>query len=98
METRLALSFHKLTHEYAGVQYGAVVRHDMPENVYRFVALRDMTHQRWVDLQNIESEYMRRVVSLCRFTIHSKWAARRRLKRYIGIWNELHNTEAGREG
>lgn len=98
METRPALSMHQLTFEYASVRYGAVVQHDTSENVYWFVSLRDITHHRSVNLLNIESDYMRRIGSLRRFTIHSKRAARRRLKRYIEIWNELHTSEAGRDG
>lgn len=90
-------SFHTLTIEHAGVRYVAIVRRDMPDKVYRFNALRDVTHERRLPLHEIESEYMRRAMSMQRFAIRSKWAARRRLKCYAKLWLEMesHASHAG---
>lgn len=84
----LSLHFHTLCHTSRGVRYCAQVQHDPSENLYRFAALYDSAHQRYLPIHQIESEYFRRIGSLSRFAIHSKWAARRRLKQYLNSWRE----------
>ena len=92
-----SLHFHTLCHTSGGVRYCAQVQHDPSENLYRFAALYDSAHQRYLPIHQIESEYFRRIGSLSRFAIHSKWAARRRLKQYLKLWED-YPVERGMAG
>ncbi len=91
-------SMHTLCCEYVGERYCAQVQHEMPENVYRFVAIWDVARQQYLPLHEIEGEYVRRIGSLSRFLILSKWAARRRFNQYLDIWAERQGKRLDRGG
>lgn len=74
-----------LTHE--GVRFGGLVERSAP-TTYRFVHLYDHTHRRFLPLTTIEGDYVRQRGTYIGTAIHSKWAARRRLKQYILLWQE----------
>jgi len=77
--------------EYDGVQYAATAQADL-HGVYRIGDIWDRTHQEYLPIQEIESEYVRRRGSLEATILRSRWAARRRTRQYLRLWSELRET------
>jgi hypothetical protein len=87
------MGFHTFQIEHNGAMYGAVVQRESSQPIYRIMYIRDLTRQHDLPVFDIEKEYVRREGSLMATTLRSRWAARRRARQYIRLWNEQGQTE-----
>jgi hypothetical protein len=87
---------HGLSIEHAGVRYGITVQRYALKSVYHFFRIWDPTHQRWLPIDDIEREYIRRQGSTPA-PIRSIRAARRRARQYLRVWTDLqaHDSATG---
>lgn len=93
MEKRSGGSFRFLRTYHNGRKYGAAVVRYPNDDVCHISFVQDLENFDCLPIHEIEKEYAKEIKSAERMTIRSWWAARRRLKQYLRVWDKIQKEE-----